>query len=528
MDGYQKRDIDIIDYELYKNFGIGPLLRGPKPDVDIEKDEFIVCIGAAQTYGCYVEKPFPKQLSEKYGLPVINLGVAGAGPQFYHKRQKFIDLINKAKLVIVQVMSARSVSNSIYESVRDGEMLKNRHTGEMKGAEIAWKEIIKNVELDTLNLVEENKRTWLEHYKILSEKIKAPTILFYFSEREADYDISTDSVYGLFGKFPQLVNRAMIDKIRYYFDDYVECISDIGMPQKLIDKKTGLPTKIKMRNDLGGQYKKYNNYYPSPEMHELAAKQLKSIESKINTKSIKKIIFHIHLFKNAGTSLDATFQENFKDEWVTKEFHGRNEKRVNEIKQWILDNPKAKCFSSHTAIFPLPKIPGIEIFPVIFVRNPIDRIASAYSFESKVNAKGWEEVLAHNTSFKGYVDVRLAMENDYQCKNFHARRFATLFDGGHGDIATGAMKALGCIPFIGLVEKYNDSLSELQSLLRARGFKDIELKFKTENISHGVKKNLDQKLIDIKEQLGNKLFSQLIDANKIDLDIWNNIVERYN
>ena len=38
---------------------------------------------------------------------------------------------------------------------------------------------------------------------------------------------------------------------------------------------------------------------------------------------MKTVILHYHLFKNAGTSLDAAFKENFSEEsgeWVTKEF----------------------------------------------------------------------------------------------------------------------------------------------------------------------------------------------------------------
>lgn len=54
VDGYQQRDIDIIDYELFTDFGIKRPLRGPKPKIsDINSEDFIVCIGAAQTYGCY-------------------------------------------------------------------------------------------------------------------------------------------------------------------------------------------------------------------------------------------------------------------------------------------------------------------------------------------------------------------------------------------------------------------------------------------------------------------------------------------
>ncbi|WOD06199.1 hypothetical protein [Marinomonas sp. GJ51-6] len=107
---------------------------------------------------------------------------------------------------------------------------------------------------------------------------------------------------------------------------------------------------------------------------------------------MKTVILHYHLFKNAGTSLDAAFKENFsveQGEWVTREFSAQPAKNREELKQWIIDNPQAKCFSSHTAIFPVPHIDGINIIPVIFYRHPIDRIASAYSFEKKQGGNGF-------------------------------------------------------------------------------------------------------------------------------------------
>jgi hypothetical protein len=36
--------------------------------------------------------------------------------------------------------------------------------------------------------------------------------------------------------------------------------------------------------------------------------------------SSRNVILHFHLFKNAGTSLDALLKENFPTQWLTKEF----------------------------------------------------------------------------------------------------------------------------------------------------------------------------------------------------------------
>jgi hypothetical protein len=243
---------------------------------------------------------------------------------------------------------------------------------------------------------------------------------------------------------------------------------------------------------------------------------------------MKTIILHYHLFKNAGTSLDAALKENFSEEngkWVTKEFPAQPAKNREELKQWIIDNPQAKCFSSHTAIFPVPVIEGINIIPVVFYRHPIDRMASAYSFEKRQGGNGFGPVLARNTSLGGYIETRLALGHDRQCRDFHAHRLATMFGEQQGDEATRAKMAIEALPFVGLVEKYSESLERLETLLEAEGFEGIKLKPVEKNVSRGIKKTLDEKLSDIQEQLGDELFAKLVEANGVDLNIWSELLK---
>ncbi|HDY93959.1 MAG TPA: hypothetical protein ENH67_13775 [Pseudoalteromonas sp.] len=241
---------------------------------------------------------------------------------------------------------------------------------------------------------------------------------------------------------------------------------------------------------------------------------------------MRKVILHYHLFKNAGTSLDAALKENFSEEngeWVTKEFPGQPAKNREELKQWIIDNPQAKCFSSHTALFPVPEIEDIKIIPVIFYRHPIDRMASAYSFEKKQGGNGFGPVLARNTSLAGYIETRLSLGYDRQCRDFHAHRLATMFGEKQGDEATRTKMAIESLPFVGLVEKYSESLERLEALLVSECFDDIKLKPVEKNVSRGIKKTIDEKLAEIKEQLGDEVFSKLVAANEIDLNIWENL-----
>ncbi|AQQ66942.1 hypothetical protein Mag101_04290 [Microbulbifer agarilyticus] len=234
---------------------------------------------------------------------------------------------------------------------------------------------------------------------------------------------------------------------------------------------------------------------------------------------MRKIIFHYHLFKNAGTSLDAAFKENLAvDEWVTSEFPGNPSLNRKMVQEWIVSNPKAKCFSSHTAVLPPPNIKGIDILPVIFVRHPIDRIASAYAFERKQDGSSFGSVLARNTDFKGYVETRLALLHDRQCRDFHAQKLSAMFE--QGDEKSRAFRALDALPFVGLVEDFQGSLKTLNAMAIDREYTDTPLSIVRKNVSRASSGTLEDKIDQIREQLGDELYSRLIDCNSIDLEIF--------
>ena len=128
------------------------------------------------------------------------------------------------------------------------------------------------------SLVKETRSGWVESNRNLLAKIKRPVVLFWFSKRSPDYRYSSKTVSKLFGEFPQLVNRQMIDAVRDGLAGYVECVTERGSPQPLFSRFTGEPTTVDPVNDrpdLGGQSAwTHNRYYPSPEMHEDAADAL--------------------------------------------------------------------------------------------------------------------------------------------------------------------------------------------------------------------------------------------------------------
>ncbi len=241
---------------------------------------------------------------------------------------------------------------------------------------------------------------------------------------------------------------------------------------------------------------------------------------------MRKIIFHYHLFKNAGTSVDEMLKANFGERWVTREFpagHGVNQIQVAE---WIREQPEAVAFSSHTALFPLPRARGMQVFPIIFVRHPIDRIASAYAFERKQGGDGFGAVLARNTTLAGYIAVRLSLGHDRQCRNFHCARLAQMFKADTGSEGDRALRAVEALPMIGLVEAFDESVRRIAGGLKPH-FPELEPKVVARNVGRDRTAPLEVRLDEVRKELGEAAFDKILTVNGDDLKVFQAVSARF-
>jgi len=295
LSDYQRRDFEVIDYHMRKLGTTGLSFRGPAPG-SLASGDYFACIGAAQTYGCFCEHPFPDILAEKLGIPALNLGYGGAGPEFFARHKELDKYLNGGRFVIVQVMSGRSQSNSVFET-QGLEYMVRRSDGVCLGADEAYQDLLYGPAIfrrrpfgrvtralarvfragKVRRVVAETRLAWIDSYRTLLARIRVPTVLLWFSRRQPDYVEGLRNVNALFGEFPQLVNTDMVAEVRKLCGQYVECVTRRGSPQPLFSRFTGEPVSVdpaRDRPDFAGQLWTHNAYYPSPEMHEDAAAAL--------------------------------------------------------------------------------------------------------------------------------------------------------------------------------------------------------------------------------------------------------------
>ena len=177
------------------------------------------------------------------------------------------------------------------------------------------------------------------------------------------------------------------------------------------------------------------------------------------------VFVHYHLFKNAGTSLDKILQDNFGSQWVTAEFPRQRGNNSDLVADWIRATPEARVYSSHTAIGPLPQVEGVRIFPILLLRDPIDRIVSGYKFERRQKTEKWEALLAKAHDLEGYARARLERPTDRQCRNFQTRRLSAFLPGPEPELDR-ALHALKMLDGCGLVERFDDAMTRLATVMQ--------------------------------------------------------------
>lgn len=242
---------------------------------------------------------------------------------------------------------------------------------------------------------------------------------------------------------------------------------------------------------------------------------------------MRHVIIHYHIFKNAGSTVDAILKKNFPLGWGTVEGKPMTYKLSNEeLLSYILENPKLKAVSSHEARPPAPNESNLVFFPILFIRHPIDRIGSIYAYRRSLpKATTRSTEIAHEMDMAGYIKWCLLHPSSETISNFQTTFLSKHADGLYGqpDLEV-AIKRVRELPFVGLVEFFDKSLLQLQGYL-SEAFGGLDLSYTVTNKSIGRMSTIQERLKNIETSLGSSLYQELLEYNAMDLELYDVVTE---
>jgi len=240
------------------------------------------------------------------------------------------------------------------------------------------------------------------------------------------------------------------------------------------------------------------------------------------------VILHYHIFKNAGSTLDSILVQTFgsqvmglegKAPWETLE--------AAHVSELLRKKPTLKVITSHQLRLPLPEVPNRIFLPIIFLRHPIDRVGSVYSFErnSSAGQQSPGVKVAHENDLAGYVKWRLrdpeggAVIHNFQTVHLAGREKDMRFALGTASDLKTAMDRLAELRFFGLVERFTESIQRLKTYLAGYNINLVD-SYSVRNKSRDRKSTLSERIEEIKAQLKPDLWAELLEKNSLDMKLY--------
>lgn len=230
----------------------------------------IAFLGAAQVFGCHIADPFPSRTVRRLGTSGYNLGVAGAGPEYFLHHPEVIDIINSCEIAVVQIMSGRSVSfPGLTVSPNRNAQHRDPVSGKTRKNEVYFSDRIAEGPDKLEEALLKMRSAYVEWYRKLIGEIKVPVIPIWTAAREPGVlPTHTDKIKEALGSFPQFVDSTLVRDIETLSSEAVLAIAPLE------PKQAPLRWRENRCSTWGTEKTLSVGYYLSDAFHERAAQLL--------------------------------------------------------------------------------------------------------------------------------------------------------------------------------------------------------------------------------------------------------------
>ena len=233
---------------------------------------------------------------------------------------------------------------------------------------------------------------------------------------------------------------------------------------------------------------------------------------------LRFVIVHYHMMKNAGTTIISILEREFGEGFY--DVHRGSASDVigpEELAAFLLENPDVWAVTSHHIRYPLPHIPSMVLFDCCFIRDPLDRLESLYTFLKATRDDSALGKLAGTSSLAGFLNGLLEDHPHQVCNaqtNLLANsgRFTRPPDSEDLDRA---VRTIQKCAMPGLVDRFDESLTVAEYFLKP-AFPNLHLHHRPHNVGRSTSMPISERHRRLRAQCGAALFRQQRQANELD------------
>ena len=232
------------------------------------------------------------------------------------------------------------------------------------------------------------------------------------------------------------------------------------------------------------------------------------------------VVVHYHFFKNAGSTIESILEREFGGEFAT--LHGLTadtELDTDELSAFLSTHRDIKAVSSHHLRYPLPNIKNVVIFDLCFIRHPLDRLQSMYSYLRRANTGGPLCQMASRCSATEFLR-NLVDESPHWVSNVQVLQLARsgrfTRPAGEEDLSR-AIEVVRKMAVPGVLDLFDASLVAAEYFLRP-AFPQINLHYIRQNVT-ATRAESPHREKRYRELWGSAVYDDLFALNQFDLQL---------
>ena len=222
------------------------LFRGPRRQLE---GRYCAVLGGTETYGKFIERPYPALLEAATGHAMVNFGCVNAGTDVYMNDTAVIEACARARLTVLQITGAHNASNRYYavHPRRNDRFLRASPLLRAIYHEVDFTEFhFTRHMLSTLLrlsperfavVADELQSAWVARMKLLIGKTEGKTVLLWMSGHAPGAAGQASDL----GSDPLLVDREMLDAIGGNATEVVEVVASARACQSGLEGKIFTP-----------------------------------------------------------------------------------------------------------------------------------------------------------------------------------------------------------------------------------------------------------------------------------------------